>query len=134
MAFSGYRFLVGAHLRIRIVLVREREDRNQRAAVLLIAHERRPRPSAKLHPPQETLRPVVGGVLALLIGYQKWREHIARPQDVSDAVAMATHEREKRPRRGLGRRLGVVHDVEPKNLSQPFGLRNLLWTADQRRQ
>ena len=59
------------------MLVREREDRNQRAAVLLIAHQRRPCPSTKSDPAQETLRPVIGGILALLIGYQKWREHIA---------------------------------------------------------
>ena len=116
------------------MLVREREYRNQRAAVLLIAHERRPCPSSKPHPAQKTLSPVIGGILATLIGYQQWREHIVRPQGVSDAVAMTVQEREKRPRRGLGRRLGVVHDVESTSLFQAFDLRYLLGTADQRRQ
>jgi hypothetical protein len=61
-----------------MVLVRQRENRNERASMLLIVHQDRPAVPPHLHATHETVRPVIATSYAIVIIQEKRQVNVAR--------------------------------------------------------
>jgi hypothetical protein len=82
----AHRLLVGAHVGIWIIVVGQRHDQNQRAAVLLVIEQVRPAISSHAHPTHETESPGITATNAATLFEEHWKKVAAGLQDMPGGI------------------------------------------------
>jgi hypothetical protein len=113
------------------MLVRQREDRNERTSVRLVVHQDRLAVSPHLHATHETVRPVIGTSYAILIFQEKRQENVARLQSVTGGVPVPCDQRNELVQDRFGLKNRLVDHVATPNLGQVLARQHVIGTADQ---
>jgi len=125
------RLAIRTHRGIRIVFVRQRKDRHEPSAMLLVAQEVSPLVSAQIHPTQKSARPIIGAEGSVLIFEQQWQINVIRMQSVGNHVPMADDQGQEILQDGLRGEAVPGNEIVPPNLRKVFARKNDFGTANQ---